>query len=92
MTSVKKKECEGCVEITTIGGNTRKFYKLDGAFRKYQFANGRQLEVFNIRYINTDDNKQRIICDDGTCLYIAPSEGWFVGWQNRSLLDENYRF
>ena len=101
MTSVKKKETApdedkvrkvDSIEITSVRGNTRTFVRLDGNALLYEFSNGRRLEVFNPRYLNTNDNKQRIICGDGTCLFIAPSEGWFVAWQNRNLLDENYRF
>ena len=84
---------EGSIMVTTVNGNRRQFVPLQShSVKLYEFANGRQLEVYNPRYLNTDDGNHRIICDDGTCLFINPHEGWFITWRNYTALDENYRF
>jgi hypothetical protein len=85
-------DVEGAITLTTVNGNERVFVPIHTTTKFYEFANGRKLEVFNPRYLNTDNQAHRIICDDGTCLYIKPSEGWFMHWANYTLLDSNYRF
>lgn len=79
-------------EITTVKGTTRTFVKLPGNNLYYEFNNGRQLEVYNPAYLNTDKGCHRIICSDGTCLFIDPINGWFMSWNNFNAIDENYRF
>ena len=80
------------VEITSIKGTVRTFTKLPGENLYYDFANGRQLEVYNPKLINTDKGTHRIVCADGTCLFVDPINGWFMSWVNRNIIDEDYRF
>ena len=89
---IEKPDVEGSIKLTTLHGNKRLFVPLRENLISYEFANGKQLEVYNPRYINTDDNAHRIICDDGHCIYVKPSEGWYMHWANYTLLDSNYRF
>ena len=88
---VKKDKKEG-LKLTSINGNERVFVKLNGSDRHYEFPNGKSLEVYNAVYFNSDEEKHRIICSDGTCIYIDPVIGWFVTWQNFSALDKDYIF
>ncbi len=91
--TMERQTVEGSITVTTVNGNRRQFVPLQShSIKLYEFANGRQLEVYNPRYLNTDDGNHRIICDDGTCLFINPHEGWFITWRNYTALDENYRF
>ena len=91
--AVKKESSqEKGVKITSIKGTVRTFAKLTGKNLYYEFASGRQLEVFNPKYINTDKGCHRIICADGTCLFVDPINGWFTSWINYDALDEDYRF
>lgn len=87
----KAGKAEG-VAITSIKGTVRTFSKLPGKNLYYEFETGRQLEVYNPKLINTDKDCHRIICADGTCLFIDPVIGWFMSWQNDNIIDENYRF
>ena len=91
MPAKKEAKKEG-IEITTIKGNKRTFVKLNGSDKHYEFPNGKSLEVYNAVYFNSDDNKHRIICSDGTCIYIDPEKSWFITWQNFSALDKDYIF
>lgn len=91
-TSKELSPVEGSITLTTVNGNRRLFVPVQGGVKLYEFANGRQLEVYNSKFLCTENGNHRIICDDGTCLFINPHEGWFITWRNYTALDENYRF
>jgi len=82
----------GSMDLLTVNVNKRTFVPVQGGVKLYEFPNGRQLEVYNSKYLNTDEGGHRIICEDGTCFFIRPSESWFITWRNYTMLDENYRF
>ena len=73
----------GALEVTkdapTKVVNGIEYISVDENTRMYEFPNGRQLQIDNVRLINVSESRgHRLITADGTLFYIKPVESWFI--------------
>lgn len=73
--------------------NGIEFIVADEAYRMYEFPNGRQLEIRDVKYINVSKSRgHRLVCADGTMFYIKPNESWYMVFRKYPYEDNNFTF
>lgn len=59
--------------------NGIEFIEVNEMYRMYEFPNGRQIQIDNVKYVNVSASRgHRLLTTDGRMYYIKPAESWFM--------------
>jgi hypothetical protein len=73
--TVAKKEA--LAPVRSINGI--EYFEVNELYRVYEFPNGRQIQIDNVKFLNiSPSGGHRIITNDGRVYYVKPSESWFM--------------
>ncbi len=65
----------------------------DEMYRTYEFPNGRQLQIDNVKYVNiSKSGGHRLLTVDGRLYYVKPKESWFMAIENYPYADKAFTF
>lgn len=82
---------DAAVPVKVINGI--EFVVVDEAYRMYEFPNGRQLEIRDVKYVNVSESRgHRLVCADGTMFYVKPHEGWYMVFRKYPYEDNYFTF